>query len=84
MRDGVERNLGSQPIARVMAREGLRPHDLVSASTGQLTHKMVARACRGRRLTPHVQRRVLEALQRASGRAYVLGDLFTYGDCPKK
>lgn len=84
MKDDTERELGPQPIAQVMTREGLRPHDLVAASAEQLTHKRVARACRGRRLTPHIQRRVLEALRRASGRAYVLGDLFTYGDFPRE
>ena len=72
------RDLGAQPIARVMAGRGLKPHDLVAASTEQLTHKMVSRACKGRRLTPHIQRRILEAMNRASGRNYTLADLFTY------
>ncbi|NLT76571.1 MAG: hypothetical protein GXX98_08625, partial [Planctomycetes bacterium] len=55
MSDEIERNLGPQPIERIMAEHHLKPHDLVAASTEQITHKMVARACKGRRLTPNVQ-----------------------------
>lgn len=77
---GIGRNLGAQPIARIMAARGLKPHDLVAASTEPLTHKMVSRACKGRRLTPHIQRRVLEALNRAAGMNCSLEDLFSYGE----
>ena len=49
------RDLGVQPLAALMEKHGLKPTDLVGASTEQLTHKRVARACKGRRLTPHVQ-----------------------------
>ena len=76
--DAVERNLGEQPLARVMAERGLKSHDLVAASTEQITHKMVARACRGRRLTPNVQAKILRALNAAVGGAYSPGDLFNY------
>lgn len=74
----IERNLGEQPIARLLAEHGLKAHDLVAASTEQITHKMVARACKGRRLTPHVQVKVLNALNRAAARQYTLTDLFNY------
>ncbi len=74
----IERNLGEQPVARVMGELGLKPHDLVAASGEQLTHKMVARACRGRRLTANVQNKVLNALNRASGKTFSLEDLFNY------
>ncbi len=74
----IERNLGEQPIARLMQELGLKPHDLVAASTEQITHKMVSRACKGRRLTPHVQVKILGAVNRASGRTYVVSDLFNY------
>lgn len=70
--------MGEQPIARVMQELGLKPHDLVAASTEQITHKMVARACKGRRLTPNVQSKILNALNSASGRTFSMGDLFTY------
>jgi len=78
MTDEMERNLGEQPIARIMAELPLKPHDLVAASTQQITHKMVARACKGRRLTPNVQAKILNALNAATGRHYPLGDLFNY------
>ena len=74
----TERNLGEQPLARVMAERGLKSHDLVAASTEQITHKMVARACKGRRLTPNVQAKIVRALNLASGGQYVAGDLFNY------
>jgi hypothetical protein len=72
------RDLGEQPIAGLLAKLGLERHDLVAASTEQITHKMVARACKGRRLTPNVQRKILNALNRATGGTYVLPDLFNY------
>ncbi len=76
--DGRERNLGEQPLARIMDANGLVPRDLVTASTEQITHKMVARARKGRRLTPNVQNKILTALNKASGKRYTLDDIFTY------
>jgi hypothetical protein len=78
MNADIERNLGGQPIARLMQELGLKPHDLVAASTGQITHKMVSRACKGRRLTPRVQVKILNALNRASAKTCTLSDLFNY------
>ena len=76
--EGIERNLGEQPIARIMAEAGLKPHDVVKVSAVQMTHKMVSRACKGRRLTPNTQAIVLNALQAATGKTYTLAELFTY------
>jgi len=73
-----ERDLGPQPISRILAEHNLKPHNLVAASTQQLTHKMVARACKGRRLTPNTQSKILNALNIAAGKNYSLGDLFNY------
>jgi hypothetical protein len=73
-----ERNLGEQPLGRLLAELGLKPHDLVAASTEQITHKMVQRGCKGRRLTKNVQGKLLRALNTASGNSYLVGDLFTY------
>lgn len=73
-----ERDLGEQPIARLLAGHGLKASDLVGASTEQITHKMVARACKGRRLTPNVQGKVLRALNAATGKAFTASDLFNY------
>jgi hypothetical protein len=74
----MDRDLGPQPLAELMAKLGLSPHDLVAASTEQLTHKMVSRACKGRRLTPNAQDKVLRAINAAAPRDYRLSDLFNY------
>ena len=74
----IERNLGEQPIARIMADHGLKAHDLVAISTEQITHKMVSRACKGRRLTPHVKSKIRNALNSSADKTYSLEELFTY------
>lgn len=74
----IERDLGEQPLAKIMALHGLKAHDLVASSTEQITHKMVSRAVKGRRLTPSVQSKILNALKNASKKDYTLKDLFTY------
>ena len=73
-----ERNMGEQPVARLLAENGLKPHDLVAKSERPITHKMIARACKGRWLTPHTKSIVLAALNRASGKTYRPEDLFNY------
>ena len=73
-----ERNIGPQPIERIMAELKLKTHDLVAVSTEQLTHKMVSRACKGRRLGPTVKNKVLNALNIASGKNFTVHDLFNY------
>jgi len=74
----LERDLGEQPLARLLTEIGLKSHDLVAASTEQITHKMVQRGCKGRRLTKNVQGKLLRALNTATEKTYVLEDLFTY------
>ena len=74
----IQRNLGEQPIARIMAGHGIEARDLVAISTEQITHKMVSRACKGRRLTPNVQRKIRDALNAATGKEYTLEQLFNY------
>lgn len=78
MNQDIERNLGEQPIAHIMMEHGLKAHDLVAISTEQITHKMVSRACKGRRLTPHVQTKIRAALNLATDKTFAMGDLFTY------
>ena len=78
MSDNIARDLGVQPIADIMAKDKLRPHDLVAASSQQLTHKMVTRAMKGRRLTSHVQLKVRNALNNVAQKNYSLKDLFAY------
>jgi hypothetical protein len=74
----LERDLGPQPLADLLTEHDLSQRDLVAASTEQITHKMVNRAVRGRRLTPHVMLKICNALNRASGKSYTVADLFTY------
>ena len=74
----MERDLGPQPVAQIMLGHGLKAHDLVAISDEQITHKMVSRACKGRRLTPNVQAKIRNALAQATGRQYSMTELFTY------
>ena len=78
MNIAIERNLGEQPIAQIMAGHGLKARDLVAGSTGQITYKMVARACKGRRLTHNIQYKLRDALNKSTGKEYSLDGLFTY------
>ena len=78
MIDNNEYDLGLQPIAGLMAKHGLKPHDLVRNSTQQLTHKMVGRAVRGRRLTQNIQLKIMNAMNKAAGKEYELSELFNY------
>jgi hypothetical protein len=74
----IIRDLGEQPITGIMALHGLKPHDIVAASTEQITHKMISRAVKGRRLTPNVQRKILNAVNVAAKKKYSLKDIFSY------
>ena len=78
MTDITEKEFGEQPIARIMGQCGLKSHDLVAVSTEQITHKMISRAIKGRRLTPGVQHKILSALNKAAKKKYALKDLFNY------
>lgn len=74
----LERDLGEQPIAALLRELDLKSHNLVAASTEQITHKMVARACKGRRLTPNVKTKIRNALNKAADKNYTLAELFNY------
>jgi len=74
----TERDMGEQPIARLMAERDLKPKDLVAASTEQITHKMVTRAMKGRRLTPNTMRKVQRAMNLATETEHAQSDLFDY------
>lgn len=78
MNNKVERDFGEQPLAKIMAKYGLKPHDLVINSTEQITHKMVARAVKGRRLNLKIQYRLLSAINKVAPKQYILSDLFNY------
>jgi hypothetical protein len=70
--------MGEQPIARLMNKAGIKAHDLVTASKVPMTHKMVTRACKGRKLTANTKNIVLNALQQVTGKTYSFADLFNY------
>jgi hypothetical protein len=56
-------NAGVQPLDALLDSSGFKNHDLVAAAPDLfLTHKEIAKARKGRRLTAHTQRRVLTAL----------------------
>ena len=73
-----EQNLGPQPIEDILKKHNLSHHDVVAASTEQVTHKMVTRACKGRRLSRRVQLKLLRAVNTGADTEYKLSDLFTY------
>lgn len=83
-----ELDMGPQPLAGLMQRLGLSATDLVEASDEQLTHKMVARAAKGRRLTRNVAGKLLRALNKAAAArdeaasAYAESDLLNYAPLP--
>lgn len=73
-----ERNLGVQPIATLLEQLDLKHNDLVQASDEQLTHKMVARAVKGRRLTPNTKGKIIRAINKATSKSFEASDLFNY------
>ena len=63
-------------LEEIMTALGLKNNDLVKASTEQLTHKMVAKARKGKPLTPNVQMKILSALNACqNAKQYTLKDL---------
>jgi hypothetical protein len=75
--------MGVQPIEAIMTEHGLKNHDVVQMNRGGLTHKNVAKARKGRKLTPKIKVRVTEALnavlkQRGIEKQFVPKDLFNY------
>lgn len=74
----MERNLHEQPIAHILIESKLTRRDLVLASTESITYKMVARACKGRRLTPQSQVKICNALNKATDKEFTVKELFNY------
>ncbi|BDS09010.1 hypothetical protein NT6N_40500 [Oceaniferula spumae] len=84
-----ERDLGPQPLDRMMVEWGMDNHDMVEVSTEQLTHKQVQKARKGRRLTLKMMQKVtrafnvciwhrLNAEQKEAYYEYMHRDLFNY------
>jgi hypothetical protein len=89
MQDNDERDLGVQPLNRMMDEWGVGNHDLVEVSTEQLTHKQVQKARKGRRLSLKMMQKVTRAFnvaiwyrlsdeQKESYYEYMHRDLFNY------
>ncbi len=74
----ASRDLGEQPLARLMSARNLKPADLVAASPEQLTFKMVTRAMKGRRLTANTMGKVHRAWNLATSSELPRSELFTY------
>ena len=72
------REMGEQPLARLMRARALEPKHLVAASTEQLTHKMVTRAMKGRRLTANTMNKVHRAWNAATSLEDPRSALFDY------
>ena len=73
-----DREYGPQPIAELLAARGFSNHQVVAASTEQITHKMMAKACRGRFLSSKVRQKIQRAVNRLTGEEFKLSDLFNY------
>lgn len=74
----IERNLGAQPLAELLTKFELKPHDLVAASDEQLTHKLISRASKGRRLTDRSKAKVVRAFNLATNQTFETQQLFNY------
>lgn len=72
-------DLGTQPLDALMAKHGLSNHGLVAASDEQLSHKVVQKARKGRRLTSRAKTKILNALHNAlPEQKFAHRDLFNY------
>ena len=74
----MEREYGVQPLDALMQEANLTNHDLVAASTEQLTHKVVAKARRGRWITMNARHKVTNAYNQATSSNLQIRDLFNY------
>ncbi len=71
--------LGVQPLDALMTKHALSNHALVAASTEQLSHKVVQKARKGRRLTSKAKTKILNALHNAlPEQKFAHRDLFSY------
>ena len=84
-----ENDFGIQRLDELMEKWKLQNHDLVGASTEQLTHKQVQRARNGRKLTLRMMQKVMRSLniaiwmrfsdeQKEAFVEYATADLFSY------
>ena len=70
---------GIQPLDALLIELNLKNSDLVETSTEQLSHKVVAKARKGRLLTINARHKVLNALNAVQKQKnYKLKDIFNY------
>lgn len=75
----MKEELGIQPLDGIMVRLGFSNSDLVKISTEQLSHKMVQKGRKGRRLTPNIQHKILNALRELKPEDnFAIKDIFNY------
>ena len=80
MTEEIKMNVGVQPLDAIMAKKEIKNHDLVAAMPpGFINHKQVQKARKGRRLTMHMQQKILDTLNIYSApESYEWKQLFTY------
>ena len=80
MTEELEMNVGTQPLDAVMTGKGIKNNDLVAiAPAGFINHKQIQKGRKGRRLTMHMQQKILDTLNIYSApESYEWADLFTY------
>ncbi|QBG47890.1 hypothetical protein EGM51_10965 [Verrucomicrobia bacterium S94] len=80
MSEELEMNVGTQPLDALMTEKGIKNNDLVSiAPPGFINHKQIQKGRKGRRLTMHMQQKILDTLNIYSApESYTWEDLFTY------
>lgn len=72
-------DFGVQPLDALMTQHGLSNHALVVASAEQLSHKVVQKARKGRRLTFKAKAKILNALHNAlPEQKFAHRDIFNY------
>ena len=70
---------GIQPLDALLTELKLKNSDVVEKSSEQLSHKVVAKARKGRRLTINAKHKILNALNVVqTQKTYKLTDLFNY------
>ena len=75
-----EMECGVQPLDALLDELGLNNHAVVAASCEHLTHKVVQKGRKGRRLTRHSALKILRAVEQAAPTAppRTIRDLFNY------
>ena len=73
MKSDLEVELGEQPLHELMQDYQMSNHAIVAACGEQLSHKVVNKARSGRRISRHLQRKVLKGFNLAG---YDLDDAF--------